>query len=44
MPDGAPCKVMDNTKFKKVFPDFKFIDLVKGIRETVKYYESIYPY
>jgi GDP-L-fucose synthase len=44
MPDGAPRKVMDDTQFRKVFPDFEFTELVKGIRETIKYYESIYPY
>lgn len=44
MPDGAPCKVMDDTQFRKVFPDFKFTELEEGIRETIKYYEAIYPY
>jgi GDP-L-fucose synthase len=44
MPDGAPCKIMDDTRFRKVFPNFKFTELVEGIRETIKYYESIYPY
>ncbi len=44
MPDGAPRKVMDDTRFRKIFPDFKFTDLRTGIRETIGYYESIYPY
>ena len=44
MPDGAPKKVMDDRKFRKVFPDFKFMHLSEGIKNTVKYYESIYPY
>lgn len=43
-PDGAPRKVMDDRKFKKVFPDFEFTPLFEGIRNTVQYYESIYPY
>ncbi|MFH0892349.1 MAG: NAD-dependent epimerase/dehydratase family protein [Candidatus Falkowbacteria bacterium] len=43
-PDGALKKVMDDTKFKKVFPDFKFTSLNNGIIQTIKYYESIYPY
>ncbi len=44
MPDGAPKKVMDDTRFHKQFPGFIFTDLVAGIRETIRYYESIYPF
>jgi GDP-L-fucose synthase len=44
MPDGAPKKVMDDLKFKKVFSAFKFTDFDFGIRETIKYYQSVYPY
>lgn len=44
MPDGAPKKVMDDAKFRSIFPDFRFTDLGKGISETIKYYESVYPY
>ncbi len=43
-PDGAPKKVMDDRRFKKVFPEFKFTEFDHGIRETIKYYESVYPY
>ncbi|WP_046243499.1 NAD-dependent epimerase/dehydratase family protein [Hymenobacter terrenus] len=43
-PDGAPRKVMDDTKFRTVFPEFQFTDFKDGIAETVKYYESVYPY
>ena len=43
-PDGAPKKVMDDAKFRTVFPEFRFTDFGEGIAETVKYYESIYPY
>jgi GDP-L-fucose synthase len=44
MPDGAPRKVMDDTRFRKIFPEFHFTDFSAGIRETIKYYEFIYPY
>lgn len=44
MPDGAPKKVMDDRRFKKVFPDFKFTDFNEGIENTIAYYKSIYPY
>lgn len=44
MPDGAPKKVMDDARFKKVFPDFKFMDFTNGIGKTITYYQSIYPY
>lgn len=43
-PDGAPRKVMDDNKFKKVFPAFTFTPLKKGIESTIKYYEKKYPY
>lgn len=44
MPDGAPRKVMDDRKFKKVFPNFKFMEFEKGIKNTIEYYKQIYPY
>ena len=44
MPDGAPKKVMDDRKFKKVFPDFEFTKFDDGIRNTIVYYSNIYPY
>lgn len=44
MPDGAPKKVMDDRRFKKVFRDFAFTDFNLGIRQTIAYYNSIYPY
>jgi GDP-L-fucose synthase len=44
MPDGAPRKVMDDKKFLKVFPGFKFMDFNEGILNTISYYKSIYPY
>lgn len=39
--DGAPKKIMDNTIFKSIFPDFKFINHYEGISRTVSYYKSI---
>jgi len=44
MPDGALRKVMDDTRFRKVFPNFQFTKFEIGLEETVKYYESIFPY
>jgi GDP-L-fucose synthase len=44
MPDGAPKKVMDDRKFKKVFPDFIFTDFNYGIKRTVNYYEKQLPF
>jgi GDP-L-fucose synthase len=44
MPDGAPKKVMDDGRFKKVFPGFTFTEFAKGISDTIHYYQSIYPY
>jgi len=43
-PDGAPRKVMDDTRFREAFPDFVFTDLREGIRRTIAYYRSIIPY
>ncbi|RTQ50621.1 NAD-dependent epimerase/dehydratase family protein [Hymenobacter gummosus] len=43
-PDGAPKKVMDDTRFRQVFPDFKFTDFEEGIAKTIAYYESVFPY
>jgi GDP-L-fucose synthase len=44
MPDGAPKKVMADTKFRKVFPDFQFTNFNQGIENTIGYYKSVYPY
>lgn len=44
MPDGAPKKVMDDTRFRKVFSDFRFTPMEEAIPETIQYYQSIYPY
>lgn len=44
MPDGAPKKVMDDARFKKVFKAFNFTDFNEGIAATIHYYKSAYPY
>jgi len=38
--DGAPIKIMDNGRFKMIFPDFQFYDHKRGIQDTVEYYEK----
>ncbi len=43
-PDGAPKKVMDDRRFRKIFSNFNFTEFNEGIRQTVKYYESVYPF
>lgn len=43
-PDGAPKKVMDDTRFREVFPDFQFTEFEDGIAKTIAYYESVFPY
>lgn len=44
MPDGAPRKVMDDRRFRKVFPDFQFTPFNEGVAATMKYYTSVLPY
>jgi len=43
-PDGAPKKVMDDTNFRKIFTNFQFEDFHTGIKDTIEYYKSVYPY
>lgn len=43
-PDGAPKKVMDDRKFCKVFPEFQFTPFEEGIKNTINYYNSVFPY
>ena len=40
-PDGAPKKIMDDTKFRSIFDDFIFENFETGIKNTINYYESI---
>lgn len=37
--DGAPCKILDDTLFRKTFPDFVFTTPEEGIQEAVAYYQ-----
>ena len=39
--DGAPRKVLDDRRFRELFPDYRFTPHEEGIRNTVKYYESV---
>lgn len=39
--DGAPIKILDDQKFRSIFPDYEFFDHKEGIEETVKSYKSI---
>ncbi|MFD2720967.1 NAD-dependent epimerase/dehydratase family protein [Hymenobacter monticola] len=43
-PDGALKKVMNNARFRCIFPAFQFTPIDDGIAATARYYESIYPY
>jgi GDP-L-fucose synthase len=38
--DGAPKKQLSNVKFKKYFNNYKFIELVYGIKKTIGYYKK----
>jgi len=42
--DGAMEKVMEDKNFRLRFPDFEFTNFYDGIMNTIKYYESVYPY
>ncbi|MEK7684065.1 MAG: NAD-dependent epimerase/dehydratase family protein [Verrucomicrobiota bacterium] len=39
--DGAMRKILDDRKFRRLFPDFQFIDHQEAIRRTVDYYRSV---
>lgn len=39
--DGALRKVLDDRRFRSMFPDFQFTDHREGIRKTVAYYETV---
>jgi len=40
-PDGAPMKKLDDTLFRNKFPDFTFMPIDTGIKETIRYYQKI---
>jgi GDP-L-fucose synthase len=44
MPDGAPRKVMDDRRFRKIFPRFEFVSFDVGLRTAIEYYLGILPY
>jgi GDP-L-fucose synthase len=37
--DGAPIKILGNSKFKQSFSDFVFTDYIEGTKKTIEYYE-----
>ncbi len=39
--DGAPVKILDDARFRVLFPDFRFTDHEEGIQKTVTYYHSL---
>lgn len=40
--DGAPKKILDAQQFRKIFPDYQFVDYYAGICKTVEYYQSVF--
>ncbi|MDA9050191.1 NAD-dependent epimerase/dehydratase family protein [Pseudomonadales bacterium] len=40
MPDGAPIKVLDDTRFNSLFPEFRFTPMDVGLSETFHYYQN----
>jgi GDP-L-fucose synthase len=43
-PDGAPKKVMDDKRFRKVFPNFHFTPQEEGLKACIDFYSNCYPY
>lgn len=41
-PEGILRKPTDNTEFKKLFSNYKFVDIENGLAETIQYFESNY--
>jgi len=39
--DGALVKIMSDQEFRRLFPDFQFCDIERGIQNTVAYYETV---
>jgi GDP-L-fucose synthase len=37
--DGSPIKVLGNKKFNETFKDFVYTDYIKGLKNTIEYYE-----
>ena len=39
--DGAPIKVLDDRRFRSLFPNYRFVDHSEAIRRTVAYYREV---
>lgn len=39
--DGASMKIMDDTNFRLLFPDYQFFNHKEGIKKTIEYYKEI---
>jgi GDP-L-fucose synthase len=39
--DGAPVKILDDHKFRSLFPDYNFYQHEQGIKNTVQYYKQL---
>jgi GDP-L-fucose synthase len=39
--DGAPTKVLDDRRFRELFPDFEFTSHDEGVRRTIEYYDDV---
>lgn len=39
--DGAPCKILNNDKFRSLYSDFEFTELRKGVQATIDYYREV---
>jgi GDP-L-fucose synthase len=39
--DGAARKILDDRKFREIFPEYKFADHSAAIRDTVEYYKQV---
>lgn len=39
--DGAPVKILEDTAFRKKYPNKKFTPIEEGIKKTIKYYKTI---
>jgi len=39
--DGAPIKILDDRQFRTAYPDFTFMPLNEGIKNTIAYYEDV---
>lgn len=40
-PEGANIKILDDQRFRELFPSFVFTDIQKGIQDTIQYYQAI---